>query len=446
MVNQQSEQRARWGSGLGFVLAATGSAVGLGAIWKFPYVAAHNGGGLFLLMYVALVLIVGLWLLRVEMAIGRSADASAYWAFRKLGGPRWGAVGGLAVISGLLILSFYSVVGGWTLAYFWHSLSSPTLNTATQWHNHFISFSGSGSAAFGFHGLFVLLTFLCVLSGVKQGIEALSKILMPCLFVMMVLLIVWGLLLPGAWEGVVQFIRPDWQKFNQQTLLEALGLSFWTLSLAMGIMVTYGSYSPEHENLRQISRSVVFLTLSSCVLAGLLVIPPALALGIDQGAGPGLTFVTMPLVFMDMPAGQWFGALFFALLCIAALTSAMSMFEVAVAFLIETLSWSRKQSAIAVGLFCYIAGIGASLSLGADSSLNWSGRSLFEWLDFVASHLLLPVVGVLTSLFAAWVVWSRLNVQWNAVSGSLVDKLYRFIVGVAIPAAIAWIAWNGISA
>lgn len=439
--------RTRWSSGLGFILAATGSAVGLGAIWKFPYVVAHYGGGAFLALYAVLTLTVGLGLLRVEMAIGRAGDAGAYGAFRRLGGRAWGWVGALGVLASTVILCYYSVVGGWTLAYFWQVVTQPLVSEGAQWQQRFDSLAGSAQAAFFYHGLFMLATLACVSAGVQQGIERLSKILMPCLFVMMCILIVRGLMLPGAWEGVLRFVTPDLDQLNGEAVLNALGLSFWTLSLAMGVMVTYGSYLPAGVNMGKAARMVAMLTLTSCVLSGLLVLPPAHALGLEDSVGPGLTFVTMPLVFAELPWGNAFGAIFFALLFIAALTSSISILEVPAAFLIESRQWSRRKASLVVAGVCYAVGVLASLSFGDRPALSWAGKSVFGWLDYLASNVFLPVGGVLTCLFAAWWVWPVLRRQWvGDAPENWLGRVRRAIIGVLAPAAMLWILWQGLMA
>lgn len=440
--------RTRWSSGLGFVLAATGSAVGLGAIWKFPFVVAHHGGGAFLALFVVLTLTIGLGLLRVEMAIGRAGDAGAHGAFRRLGGRAWAWVGALGVLASTVILCYYSVVGGWTIAYFWQAITEPLTSDAARWHERFAWLSGSGWAAFFFHGLFMLTTVACVAAGVQKGIERLSKVLMPCLFIMMCILIARGLMLPGAWEGVLRFVTPDLAALDGEALLNALGLSFWTLSLAMGVMITYGSYLPAGVNLGRAARMVALLTLSSCVLSGLLVLPPAHALQLEESVGPGLTFVTMPLVFAEMPWGNAFGAVFFALLFIAALTSSISILEVPAAFLIETLKWPRRLASLCVAGVCYAVGAVASLSLGERPALQGAGKTVFGWLDYLASNVFLPVGGVLTCLFAAWWIWPLLRRQWSRGEEpvGVLDGVRRLIIGVLAPAAMLWIMWQGLTA
>lgn len=438
--------RAQWGSKLGFILAATGSAVGLGAIWKFPYVTAHQGGGAFLLLFTALTLFIGLALLRVEIAIGRAGQSDAFGSYRNLSPNGWAIAGLLGVLASCTILSYYSVVGGWTIAYAWQTVTTPLSQDANQLQDAFATFSSDTWRPLLFHALFLLATLGGVIGGIQNGIERLAKVLMPALFVMMCVLIVRGLLLPGSWEGVREFLAPDFTQLDMSAFLTALGLSFWTLSLALGIMVTYGSYLPPDENVNTAARAVALLTLLSCFLGGLLVLPPAVALGLDQGAGPGLTFITMPIVFAHLPWGNAFGTVFFLLLFVAALTSSISMLEVAVAFLIEHTSLKRRGATIVTAIVLYMVGAVASLSLGSRPTLQPGDRSVFDWLDLTASNVLLPVGGMLTGLFGAWVVWPTLVRQLNWENASARQLLVRrAVIGVVAPLAIAIILWHGVN-
>jgi len=438
-------ERARWGSNLGFILAATGSAVGLGAIWKFPYVTAHQGSGAFLLLFAVLTLTIGLALLRVEMSIGRAGDAGAFGAYRRLGGTAWGLVGVLGVLASATILSYYSVVGGWTVAYIWKSVTHALTRDPDVLQANFAALAQHPWEPLLYHALFMLATIGGVIGGVRGGIEALSKVLMPCLFFLMCVLIVRGLMVPGAWAGVSAFLIPDFAGLTMQSVLDALGLSFFTLSLALGIMPTYGSYLPASTNISRAALTVALLTLLSCVLGGLLVLPPAYALGIDQGAGPGLTFVTMPMVFSYMPWGNFFGAIFFALLFIAALTSSISMLEVVVAFLMEHAGLSRRTACTAAGVSLFFLGVLASLSMGAMPALQWGDRNVFEWLDYVATNIMLPVGGLFTALFAGWVIWRELQNQWHGKQLLNLATLWRrILIGVLSPVAIGFILWNGL--
>lgn len=438
-------ERARWGSNLGFILAATGSAVGLGAIWKFPYVTAHQGSGAFLLLFTALTLTIGLALLRVEMTIGRAGNAGAFGAYRHLGGNAWSVVGLLGVVASATILSYYSVVGGWTIAYIWKTMTTALTRDPQVLQANFAALAGHPWEPLFYHALFMLATIGGVIGGVRGGIERISKVLMPCLFFMMCLLIVRGLMVPGAWAGVSAFLVPDFAGLGMQSVLDALGLSFFTLSLALGIMPTYGSYLPADNNISRSALTVALLTLLSCVLGGLLVLPPAYALGLDQGAGPGLTFVTMPIVFSYLPWGNLFGMVFFALLFIAALTSSISMLEVVVAFLMEHAGLGRRGACAAAGAGLFLLGSLASLSMSGLPALQWGSRNAFDWLDYVATNIMLPVGGLLTALFAGWVIWRVLQAQWHGkLKAGPLATWRRILIGVITPIAIAVILWNGL--
>ncbi|NYT67423.1 sodium-dependent transporter [Pusillimonas noertemannii] len=437
--------RAQWGSNLGFILAATGSAVGLGAIWKFPYVTAHQGSGAFLLLFTLLTLTIGLGLLRVEMTIGRAGNAGAFGAYRKLGGTGWGLVGLLGVLASATILSYYSVVGGWTIAYIWQTMTTALTRDPDLLRANFSALAEHPWLPLFYHALFMLATVGGVVGGVQGGIERISKVLMPCLFLMMCLLIVRGLMVPGAWAGVSAFLVPDFAGLTMQSVLDALGLSFFTLSLALGIMTTYGSYLPASANLNRSALTVALLTLLSCVMGGLLVLPPAYALGLDQGAGPSLTFVTMPMVFSYLPWGNLFGTVFFALLFIAALTSSISMLEVVVAFLMEHAGQGRRAACAIAGIGLFLVGVLASLSMTGMPALQWGERNAFEWLDTIATNVMLPVGGLFTALFAGWVIWHVLQKEWHgAPRQSALAAWRRLLIGLITPIAIGFILWNGL--
>ncbi len=437
--------RAQWGSNLGFILAATGSAVGLGAIWKFPYVTAHQGSGAFLLLFIVLTLTIGLGLLRVEMTIGRAGNAGAFGAYRKLGGTGWGLVGLLGVLASATILSYYSVVGGWTIAYIWQTMTTALTRDPDLLRAHFSALAEHPWLPLFYHALFMLATVGGVVGGVQGGIERLSKVLMPCLFLMMCLLIVRGLMVPGAWAGVLAFLVPDFAGLTMQSVLDALGLSFFTLSLALGIMTTYGSYLPASANLNRSALTVALLTLLSCVMGGLLVLPPAYALGLDQGAGPSLTFVTMPMVFSYLPWGNLFGTVFFALLFIAALTSSISMLEVVVAFLMEHGGQGRRSACAIAGIGLFLVGVLASLSMTGMPALQWGERNAFEWLDTIATNVMLPAGGLFTALFAGWVIWHVLQKEWHGTPRQSALAVWRrLLIGLVTPIAIGFILWNGL--
>lgn len=407
--------RSQWGSRLGFILAAAGSAIGLGAIWKFPYVAATNGGGAFLFIYLLICLSVGLALMLGEMALGRAANSNAIGSFRQLGGRAWQWVGFTGVLVCFLIYSFYSVVGGWTIAYIGKSLGGSILTSdAKVLGDTFNGFITDPVQPLIYHGLFAGLTLAVVLGGVQKGIENLSKFLMPALFVLMLVLIVRGLTLPGAMDGLLYFLTPDFSKVTGTMLVDAMGLAFFSLSLGMGVMITYGSYVGRDTPLLGSSLWVIALTVMTCFLAGLMVLPAVFAFGFDPSAGPGLTFITMPAVFAQMAGGQLFAVLFFCLLLVAALTSSVSLLEVVVSAVMDEFKLPRRRAALLVSAGVFLLGIPASLSLGIWSEYTVFGKGVFDLLDYVTSNVLMPVGEVLLAIFVGWRVWPVVQGQLAA--------------------------------
>ncbi|UTH72827.1 sodium-dependent transporter [Chromobacterium sp. IIBBL 290-4] len=436
--------RSQWGSRLGFILAAAGSAIGLGAIWKFPYVAATNGGGAFLFVYLGICLTLGLVLMLSEMALGRAANAGAVGAFRKLAGGGWPVIGYMGVLVCFLILSFYSVVGGWTIAYIGKSIDGGILTAdAKKLGDIFGGFISHPSQPLIYHAAFALMTLGVVAGGVQKGIEKLSKFLMPALFGLMLLLIARGLTLPGALEGMAYFLAPDFSKLSGAMLMDALGLAFFSLSLGLGIMITYGSYVGRDSNLVGSALWVILLTVATCFLAGLMVLPAVFAFGFDPSAGPGLTFITMPAVFAHLPMGQLFAAMFFCLLLLAALTSSVSLLEVITSFAIDELGLSRRSAACGMALATFLLGIPASLSLGVWGDYQLFGMNFFDLLDFVTSKLLMPLGELLLALFVGWKAWPVVRAELSASCPPRAMTAMRGFCMALAPALIGWILIGG---
>ncbi|OSQ41022.1 Na+-dependent transporter [Thalassospira mesophila] len=440
-------KREHWGSRLGFILAAAGSAVGLGNIWKFPYMAGVNGGGAFLLIYLALVFTIGLSVMLAEMVIGRMAEKNAIGAFKKLKGGAWPLVGLCGVAAAFMILSFYSVVAGWTIAYMVKSVSGaisssdPAVLGAA--FGGFIS--GSISPLF-YHAIFMALTVFVVLSGIGSGIERASKILMPALFVLLLVLIVRAVTLPGADKGLAFLLQPDFSKVTWHTVSDALSQAFFSLSLGMGAMITYGSYLSKKENISGAAGWVTLLDTAVAVLAGLLVLPAVFAFGFDPAAGPGLTFITLPAVFAQMPFGAFFAFLFFLLLAIAALTSSVSILEVVVAYFVDDRGVNRKMASIVVGVIIFFLGIPSSLSMGMMADTKFFGMTFFDLMDFLSSKLLLPIGGLFISLFVGWVVWGAAKADIAAHNGTVPFWIngWGIVVKFIAPLAIAFILIQGL--
>lgn len=433
--------RSQWSSRLGFILSAAGSAIGLGAIWKFPYVASQNGGGAFLLMFIGFAFTLGLVLMMAEMAVGRASGSSPVGAYRILGGRYWPLVGYMGVLAGFLILSFYSVVGGWTVAYIVKSATGDAINSNPRLlGTMFSSFvSGVGEPLF-YHGVFMALTAGVVLGGVQKGIETLSKYLMPALFAIMLILIGRTLTLPGAMEGLYYFITPDFSKITGAAVTDALGLAFFTLSLGMGAMLTYGSYVSEETSIPASAIWVVILTTLVCILAGVMVLPAVFAFGFDPAAGPGLTFITMPAIFAQMIGGQWFATAFFLLLLVAALTSSVSLMEVVISFLIDEFGMARVPATLVMAILMFCLGIPASLSLGIWSDYTLFGKGVFGLLDYATEKILMPTGGVLLSLMVGWKVWDRVEQELKHEGRSIVClPAIKLVCRYVAPLLVAWV-------
>ena len=440
-------ERGQFATRLGFILAAAGSAIGLGNIWKFPYLVGENGGAVFLILYLGIVFTVGLSVMLAELAIGRTGEKNPVGAFAHLKGGPWVAVGFMGVFTGFVILSFYSVVGGWTIAY---AVKSATgllaLADAKALGETFGAFVADPLEPVVYHGLFMALTISVVARGIDSGIERACRVLMPALFVLLVVLCIRSVTLPGAGAGIAFFLEPDFSKISWGMVTAALGQAFFSLSLGMGAMITYGSYISRQTNLPVAALWVTSLDSVIAVMAGFLILPAVFAFGFDPGAGPGLTFITLPAVFSQMPWGGFFGTLFFVLLVVAALTSAMSLMEVVVAYLVDERRVSRPKAAIGAGVAIFLLGIPSSLSLGMWSEFTVAGKGFFDLMDYVASNILLPTGGIFISLFVGWVVFPKVMDAENGGIGHRFRwaKVWRAVCQYVAPAAIAWILISGL--
>jgi len=441
------QSREQWGSRLGFVLAAAGSAVGLGNIWKFPYMAGQNGGGAFLIIYLALVFTIGISVMLAEFAIGRAAQRDPVGAFAVLKGKMWPLVGAMGVLAGFIILSFYSVVAGWTIAYIVKMATGTLAGDADALGAAFGGFISDPIEPILYHAFFMALTVAVVLGGVHGGIERACKILMPMLFVLLVVLIGRAVTLPGAEKGLEFFLSPDFSKVTADTFNGALAQAFFSLSVGMGAMITYGSYLDKKENLGKSALWVTTLDSSVAVLAGLLILPAVFAFGFDPAAGPGLTFITLPAVFAQMPGGVFFGILFFILLSVAALTSAVSLLQPIVAYFSDEKGWNSKVTAVVFGLVIFALGVPSSLSLGVWSDFHIIGEKGFlDSMDYIASNIMLPVGGILISLFVGWAVAGKMQdeVTNKGEKPFPFFGVWLFICRFIAPLAVAWILISGL--
>lgn len=444
--------RANFGSKIGIILASAGSAVGLGNIWRFPFEAGNHGGGTFILVYICCILLLGLPVMIAEFIIGRRARANTAAAYQKLA-PKtnWKWVGRIGVLTGGLILGYYAVVAGWTLEYILQAVFNQFQGQHT---NDFIAsfnqFSTNSWRPVLWLLAFLLGTHFIIVKGVEKGIEKASKILMPALFILLIILVICSVSLPGAEKGIAFLFKPDLSKINGDLVLAALGQAFYSLSLGMGCLCTYASYFSKKTNLTQTAFSVGVIDSFVAILAGLMIFPAAFAVGIQPDAGPSLVFITLPNVFQ-----QAFGnypiiayvtsVLFYVLLALAALTSTISLHEVVTAYLHEEFNFTRGKAARIVTACCFVVGLFASLSLGAFDNLKIFGLNFFEGLDFMTAKILLPTSGLLTSIFVAWyldkkIVWDELS-NSNTIKAPLF-KVLIFLLKFVAPIGISLIFMN----
>jgi len=412
--------REVWGSKLGFILAAAGSAIGLGNIWKFPYIAGENGGASFVLVYLICIAVIGLPVLIAEILIGRTTHRNPVGAFYKLSNSKvWAALGGLGVLAGFMILSFYAIIAGWSIGYIVEAVVGNfyVWPDPTAAADHFHQLVSNPAWILGYFALFMVLTIVIVFAGVQKGIERSSKIMMPVLFVLLLILMIRGLTLDGAEAGINFLWNPDWDKINTGTILLALGHAFFTLSLGMGAMLTYGSYMSEDDNIPKAALQIVTLDTLIALMAGMAIFTSVFAVGLDPAAGPGLIFHTLPGVFVKMPGGYIFSILFFILLSIAALTSSISLLEVVVSYFVDEKKWKRHNAAIVLGIIIAVIGLPSALSFNILADVKIFNLNFFDLVDFIASNILLPFGGLLISIFVAW-IWGFDKVLINLKEGA----------------------------
>jgi len=404
----EQTSRGAWSSKLGFILAAAGSAIGLGNIWRFPYVTGMQGGAAFVVVYLACVFVIGVPVLIAELTLGRRTSLNPVGAIRAVTKSRyWPLVGYLGVATGVGILSYYAVIAGWTVGYIVRTIAHST--------SSFESFVADPTVEIGYFVLFLVLTAGVVAGGVERGIERWSKILMPLLVLILVGLIIYAMTLEGASKGVEFYLKPDFSKISGSTILAALGQSFFSLSLGMGTMITYGSYISKQENLAVSAVSVALADTLVAVLAGLVIFPALFSVGIAPTQGPGLVFNVLPKIFETMPGGTFVGVFFFVLLAIAALTSTVSLLEVPVAFLVDQKKWSRKKAVWLVSAVVFIVGVPSALSQGTVSilsAMSWfGGKDFLGLMDFLFGNVSLLLGGLLLAILVGWVWGTRTAIE-----------------------------------
>lgn len=437
---QTSSERGAWSGKLGFVLAAAGSAIGLGNIWRFPYMASEGGGGIFVLVYLVCVLAIGVPVLFAELAIGRATERNPVGAFKKLApGSWWPALGGMGVLAGFGILAFYAVIAGWTVGYLWMALTGtfgPDVDAA-QSGEIFTSFIGNTGPALFLTAFFLGMTVLVVRGGVSAGIERASKILMPVLLFVLLVLLVRAVTLPGGMAGVSYFLRPDLSELTPRVVVTALGQALFSMSLGMGAMITYGSYFPKDQSLPFSGTAVALADMGIALLAGLVIFPALFSAGMDPQGGPGLVFVVLPTVFASMPAGTFWAILFFGCLSIAALTSTISLLEVVVAYFVDERGWPRKKAAWVIATACFVLAIPSALSQGANAWLTD-----FGWLDvqnIIWGNYGLSIGAILICLFVGFRWGTNRMMEFVELGGNMLPgrSIFGFVVKWVCPVAIA---------
>ncbi|WP_321334456.1 sodium-dependent transporter [uncultured Bacteroides sp.] len=441
--------RAHFGSKLGVILASAGSAVGLGNIWRFPYETGNHGGAAFILIYLGCVVLLGLPIMIAEFLIGRHSRANTARAFQILApSTQWRWVGRMGVLAGLLILSYYSVVAGWTLEYITEAVTNGFAGKSpADFIASFQSFSSNPWKPIFWLIIFLLATHYIIVRGVEKGIEKSSKIMMPMLFIIILILVACSVTLPGAEKGIEFLLKPDFSKVDGSVFLGAMGQAFFSLSLGMGCLCTYASYFGKDTNLTKTALSVGVIDTLVAILAGFIIFPAAFSVGIQPDAGPSLIFITLPNVFQQAFSGMpvlayLFSVMFYVLLAVAALTSTISLHEVVTAYLHEEFHLTRGKAARLVTGCCIFFGIFCSLSLGVTKEYTLFGLSMFDLFDFTTAKIMLPLGGMCISIFTGWHL--NKSIVWEEISnnGSLKTPFYKlliFILKFIAPIAIAFI-------
>jgi len=450
MSKKSKTGRGEFSSRFGVIAATAGAAIGLGNIWKFPYITGEYGGAAFLFVYLIFIILIGFPITLSEFIIGRKAKKNSYGSFKKLApDSSWKLIGMLGILAAFFILAFYSVVAGWGVGYVYESIiDSFKSQSPVQLNNLFFEFIKDPYRPILFQTIFMLFTGGIVYFGVKNGIEKNVKIMMPILFILIIALDIRAVTLPGASKGLEFLFNPDFSKLTSQAVLVALGHAFFSLSLGMGISLTYASYVSDREDLLKVAVSVPIADTVIAILAGIAIFPAVFAFGIAPESGPGLVFITLPNIFLQMPGGYIFSILFFLLFVLAALTSAIALLEVVVAFFHEELKMKREVATVFAVALVTLLGMVCSLSMGPLKDFTVGGKNFFDSLDWVASNLLLPISGMFISAFVGWKlgkgkVKRELGKGGHHVSPAFLS-VFVFIVKYIAPLAIFIVALNGV--
>ncbi|MFY9217426.1 MAG: sodium-dependent transporter [Tepidanaerobacteraceae bacterium] len=430
--------RGQWATSIGFVLAAAGAAVGLGNVWKFPYLTALHGGGTFLFAYILMLLFLGIPVLVTEMVLGRRGKLDPVGTYSKLSGGSgfWKFVGYVAISVNFIVLSFYSVVGGWITNYMFQYITGGIKGDIVEYFGGFVS---NPYSPLLWYALFMGMTIYIVAQGVSAGIERASNIMMPTMFLLFIILAIRAVTLPGAIEGIKYYLLPDFSKLSGTTFLMAMGQVFFSLNIGAGCTMTYASYLSDDENIPKMSLQVPLLDFLAAFLAGIIIIPSVFAFNLDPAAGPPLLFITMPFVFGNMPLGVLFGLMFFVLMLFAALSSSISMLEVNTSFLVDNYKIDRKKAALTAGFFIFLLGIPSSLAQGVLSNFTIFGLDFLSAMDFLASYILMPFGAFMMTIFLVRVLGLDEAIKEATNDGTIpfkIKELWSFLVKYVVPIII----------
>ena len=451
MTTKRTSIHGQWSSRLVFILAATGSAVGLGNIWKFPYIAGENGGGTFVLVYLLCIALIGIPIMMAEILIGRRGRQSPINTMQTLAQEEgrssgWVALGWMGVVAGFLILSYYSVIAGWALSYVFRTGSGAFIGvTADGASNIFSELVSDPEKLLAWHTIFMVMTMIVVARGVKSGLEVAVRFLMPALLALLLMTVAYSMTTGHFMDGVNFLFTPG--SISGQGILIAMGHAFFTLSLGMGAIMVYGSYLPQHTSIAKASIMIALADTTVALLAGLAIFPIVFANGLEPGVGPGLIFKTLPIAFGHMEAGTMIGTAFFVLLTFAAWTSAISLIEPAVAWLVENMGVNRIYAAVWIGIFTWVLGIGSLLSFNLWSDYTWSvpflfdNKNFFDTLDYITANLMLPLGGLFIAIFAAWLMREE-STRDELETYDIFYRGWRFLVRFVTPIAVIIVFLN----
>ena len=442
MMDTNKSQHGEWSSRFAFIMAATGSAVGLGNIWKFPYITGENGGGAFVLVYLLCVLLVGIPIMMAETMLGRRGrknpiDTMINLNTEAAGDANWRYLGIAGIIAGFLILSYYSVIAGWAGAYVIKAFTGsffPADATATK--ALFDNFIASPMQLIFWHTVFMVATMLIVMRGISHGLEKSVRIMMPCLFGLMILLLAYAMTTKGYFQGLHFLFYPDFSKLTGKSVLVALGQAFFSLGLGMGAVMIYGAYLPKEVSIAKTTVIVAAADTLVALLAGLVIFPLVFSYGLNPSAGPGLIFETLPIAFGNMPGGWLFGVLFFIMLVFAALSSSIALIEPAVTWLIECKGLSREQACVRAGLAAWGLGLATVFSFNSWSGFTIFGNTLFELIDYLTANFMLPLGGLAIAVFAGWVMKPAHSQEELALPEPLHYQIWQWLIRYIAPAAV----------